>query len=89
MMVPVVESDDAMPGASPSWKGGLASPHVPGAVSSKAPLVERLRLHKMIGVGGFARVFDATLDGRRVALKVLLEEHANAANGHKRRTTVK
>lgn len=54
----------------------MAEAAPPAAV---ARLATRLKIGKSIGVGGFAVVYRAVLDGRTVALKVLLPAHANSA----------
>lgn len=53
----------------------------PASRGPALPLHDRLIIEKPIGLGGFARVWRGTLDGKKVALKVLLEQHVNAA-GH-------
>ena len=47
---------------------------------STVDIYERLKIRKLLGAGAYAMVYRATLDGRSVALKVLLPQHANSPN---------
>lgn len=54
----------------------------PRPLEDPRPLAQRLRIRKRVGVGGFAEVYSAMLDGVQVALKLLLPAHASKGGWH-------
>lgn len=76
---PAISSIDANQGKPlpPAVQVGQARGTGADTQAAARPIVDRIEVERPVGLGGFARVWLGSLDGKKVVFKVLLEQHAN------------